>query len=96
MKTNYLPAIIMLCAGFVDCLMAIKNHLSLKDFTIELLIVLVVFYVAGVIAKTVLDHAFPVEESEENPDDAEEDKNADEEAAESQETVEEQAAEKLE
>lgn len=86
MKTNYLPAIIMLCAGFVDCLMAIKNHLSLQEFTIELLAVLVIFYVVGIIIKIVLDRSFQVMEEEENPDDANE----------AQETDEEKAAEELE
>lgn len=86
MKTNYLPAIIMLCAGFVDCLMAIKNHLSLQEFTIELLSVLVIFYVVGIIIKIVLDRSFQVMEEEENPDDGNE----------AQETDEEKAAEELE
>lgn len=79
MKTNYVPAIIMLCAGFVDCLMAIKSHLGLRDFITELLAVLVIFYILGLIIKFVLDLSFnrkkeqaeteePTEESLENID----------------------------
>lgn len=58
MKTNYLPALIMLCAGFVDCLLAIRNHLGLRNFIIELLAVLVIFYVIGIVIKFVLDKNF--------------------------------------
>lgn len=58
MKTNHLPALIMLCAGLVDCILAIRNRLSLRDFTIELLAVLVIFYVIGIGVRFVLDKSF--------------------------------------
>ena len=33
MKTNGVPAIIMLAAGFIDCVIAILTHMSLWNFT---------------------------------------------------------------
>ena len=47
MKTNGVPAIIMLAAGFIDCVIAILTHMSLWNFTRQLLLVLVLFYVIG-------------------------------------------------
>ena len=32
MKTNGVPAIIMLAAGFIDCVIAILTHMSLLEF----------------------------------------------------------------
>ena len=50
MKTNYIPAIIMLSAGAVNSIIGIMNHQELKEFTIQLLIVLIVFYIIGICA----------------------------------------------
>ena len=47
MKTNGVPAIIMLAAGFIDCVIAILTHMSLWNFTRQLLLVLVLFYERG-------------------------------------------------
>lgn len=55
MKTNYIPAVVMLLAGAVYCLFGIRAGISLMDFTVQLLIVLFVFYVLGGIIKIVLD-----------------------------------------
>lgn len=40
MKTNGVPAIIMLAAGFIDCVIAILTHMSLWNFTRQLLLLL--------------------------------------------------------
>lgn len=58
MKTNGIPAIIMLTAGFVDCVIAIYTHASLWNFTRQLLLVLIIFYVIGCVAKVILDRNF--------------------------------------
>ena len=55
MKTNYVPAIVMLLAGAVYCLCGLMSETSLLDFTVQLLIVLLVFYVLGGIIRIVLD-----------------------------------------
>lgn len=55
MKTNYIPAIVMLLAGAVYCLFGLKAQTPLLDFTVQLLIVLLVFYILGGIVRMVLD-----------------------------------------
>jgi hypothetical protein len=74
MKTKSLPAIIMLVAGFIDCIFAILQHQSLMEFTRQLLLVLVIFYILGCAVQLVLDINFkPMEEidgQEETGDDA--------------------------
>ena len=55
MRTNYVPAIVMLLAGAVYCLIGLMSGTPLLDFTVQLLIVLLVFYVLGGIIRMVLD-----------------------------------------
>ena len=55
MKTNGIPAIVMLLAGFVDCLTAIRTHMTLGNFTRQLFLVLLIFYVIGCTVKLILD-----------------------------------------
>ena len=43
MKTKPIPAIVMLSAGFVTCIIAIYTHMELMAFTKSLLLVLIVF-----------------------------------------------------
>jgi flagellar biosynthesis/type III secretory pathway M-ring protein FliF/YscJ len=57
MKTNHIPAIVMLSAGFIVCICNIHKSVSLFEFTRQLLIVLVVFLVIGFVVKVVLDRA---------------------------------------
>lgn len=87
MKTNDLPAVIMLTAGAIDCVLSICAHVSLFDFTKQLLLVLVIFYVLGCIVKWILDINFPQmdenseaedQESEDNEAETEEASNVDE------------------
>lgn len=61
MKTNYVPAIIMLIAGLIDSVMSIYYRLNLYDFTKRLLLVLVIFYILGIVVKIILDINFPKE-----------------------------------
>lgn len=71
MKTNYVPAIVMLLAGAVYCLFAIKNDVPLMDFMVQLLIVLMVFFVLGAIVRLLLDHVMNdmADKAEENETD---------------------------
>ena len=55
MKTNYVPAVVMLLAGAVYCLFGLMSGIPLFEFTVQLLIVLLVFYVLGGIIRMVLD-----------------------------------------
>lgn len=68
MKTKPIPAIVMLIAGFVTCIMSIRYHLELKVFTKTLLLVLIVFYLLGIVIKIILDKNFPEMKEEQEED----------------------------
>lgn len=72
MKTNGIPAIVMLSAGFVDCVLAIYTHMSLWNFTRQLLFVLILFYIIGCVVKVILDRNFKDMEQEETTEDGQE------------------------
>ena len=56
MKTKEIPAIIMLIAGGVYCLLGIYNQIPLMDFCVQLLMILLGFWMLGGIVRMVLDH----------------------------------------
>lgn len=47
MKTKPIPAIVMLTAGFITCIVAIFQKMELLAFTKTLLLVLIIFYLLG-------------------------------------------------
>lgn len=55
MKTKEIPAIVMLLAGGVYCLLGIYYQIPLMDFSVQLLIVLLVFWMFGGIVRMFLD-----------------------------------------
>lgn len=74
MQRKEIPAIIMLSAGLIDCVVSIYNHYSLLQFTEQLLIVLILFYLLGLFVKLMIDIYFPVQTDEQTEEDsAEED-----------------------
>ena len=89
MKTNGVPAIIMLAAGFIDCVIAILTHMSLWNFTRQLLLVLVLFYVIGCVVKMIIDRNFKDMEDDQNGESSEEQENT-EQAKDAQEQSQEQ------
>ena len=64
MKTKQVPAIIMLVAGFITCIISIVQHMEFGDFVKTLFIVLICFYILGGIVKIILDKNFAPEEKE--------------------------------
>ncbi len=62
MKTNYVPAIVMLLAGLIDCIIAIQNHMLFQEFLIQLIIVLIVFLIIGQVIRMILNHYVIIEE----------------------------------
>lgn len=58
MKTKAVPAIIMLIAGFVTCVVAISQQLGFGVFVRTELLVLVIFYLFGCIVRLFLDRCF--------------------------------------
>lgn len=89
MKANYIPAMVMLSAGLIDCILGFSQGLSPLDFTVELLIVLIVFYLIGVVIKWFYMANFKEEEPEE--EESENTEGSDEEASEG-DAVEEESA----
>ena len=47
MKVKFVPIIMMLSVGLIDCILGIYYRLGMYKFLIQLLIVLVIFYVIG-------------------------------------------------
>jgi flagellar biosynthesis/type III secretory pathway M-ring protein FliF/YscJ len=79
MKTNTIPAIIMLAAGCVASVTGIMSGLDTADFLKTLLIVLVVFYIIGCIVKLVLDMILKTKDpaaEQKQPDEADNDTEA--------------------
>lgn len=68
MKTNSVPAIVMLLAGFIACIAGIRAHMDTAGFMCMLLIVLIVFYLLGCIIKMILDKYFAETQKEETTD----------------------------
>ena len=92
MKTKDIPALVMLLAGGVYCLIGIRYQIPLMDFLVQLLIILLVFWIIGGIVRMVLDRFMgEIEEqaSEEESEEAEE-KDAEGENEESEESSEEE------
>ena len=78
MKTKQIPAVIMLLAGFVTCIVAIFQGIEVGRFLKILLLVLIGFYVSGCVIKVILDRNFKemedTETKEEEPEEQEETK----------------------
>lgn len=54
MQKRYIPAVIMLSAGAVTCIMSIVKNMDVYYSLKILLVVLVLFYILGLIAKAVI------------------------------------------
>ena len=68
MKTKGIPAVVMLLAGFVTCII---GHMETDVFIKTLLAVLIIFYLLGCIVKLVLDKNFKeMDEPEENQEES--------------------------
>lgn len=92
MKTKDIPAIVMLLAGGVYCLIGIRYQIPLMDFLVQLLIILMIFWIIGGIVRMFLDKFMgEIEDKSKSEEDEEtEETDADEENAESEEEIVEQ------
>lgn len=97
MKTKGIPAIVMLAAGGVYCLLGILYQIPLMEFMVQLLIVLLVFWILGGIVRILLDKFMgeiedkaKTEEEEAEENDAEEESEESEATSEQQEDLEEE------
>ena len=89
MKTNYVPAIVMLTAGFINCLISIGQGMTLFEFIRQLLIVLVVFYFLGIIIRILFDKGLKVLEDKDMENESSEEEEASPEETESDDAKEE-------
>ena len=64
MKTKHIPALVTLLAGAVAALLMWLWKVDFFTFTRNLLIVLVIFYILGIVIKVILDHNFKDMEEE--------------------------------
>ena len=86
MKTKEIPAIVMLFAGGVYCLLGIFCQIPLMDFSVQLLIVLLVFWIMGGVIRMVLDHFIgEIEDKAKEDEEEAEEKDAEDEGAENDE-----------
>ena len=58
MRTKAIPAVVMMIAGFVTCVLSFNQRVPTGDFLKDLLIVLILFYILGIIIKSILDFVF--------------------------------------
>ena len=71
MKRNYIPAFIMLLAGFITCISGLYYQYSTVRLLITLFIVLVCFFILGCFVKSLVCHFIP-EKTEEEAEEIEE------------------------
>lgn len=64
MKTKSIPAILMLLAGAIACVLGFIYHYETTQFFTMVLTVLIVFYALGCIVKIIINKNFPVGEAE--------------------------------
>lgn len=85
MKRNYIPAFIMLLAGFITCILGLYYRYSTVRLLLTLFIVLVCFYILGCFVKSLVCHFIPekTEEEEKAPETEEGSEGEEEKAAES-------------
>lgn len=82
MKTKQVPAIVMLVAGFITCIVSIFQGLEADKFLKILLIVLVSFYILGGVIKIILEQSFIEANKKEASEETEEDAKDNEQEAE--------------
>ena len=56
-RTRYIPSIISLAAGFVACLVTMINTYDTLEILIIVLSTLIVFYIVGTIARSIINKA---------------------------------------
>lgn len=95
MKTKGVPAMVMLTAGGVYCLLGILYQIPLMDFMVQLLIVLLIFWILGGIVRLLLDRFMgEIEDKAKDEEEAEEkDAEGDSEETEDSEQEEEESEE---
>ena len=84
MKTKQVPIIITLIAGLAICIIGFLTRMETKQFVKTWVIVLIIFYILGCVAKLLLDKNFKEEPEEATEEAAEEEGGENAEEAEGQ------------
>lgn len=58
MNTKPIPALLALFAGFVTCIMSFVQHVDIVVFAKRFVVVCVIFYIIGLIARILIDINF--------------------------------------
>lgn len=90
MNTKLVPTILALVAGFITCIMSFVQHVDTVIFAKRFVIVCVIFFVIGMVAKILIDINFKSMAVEETEEVSEEDGDEEEEEPEDIETAEEE------
>lgn len=67
MNRGYLPAVVTYLAAFITCLSCVLNHREVNESLVLILVVMVVFFIIGTIAKEIIDYTLSktIEDEEE-------------------------------
>ena len=65
MKKRFIPAIITLTAGLIDCLLTVGRGMTNVEFVRQLLIVLVIFFILGLLVRFLVEKGLQVLEDKE-------------------------------
>jgi len=88
MRERYIPALIMLIAGAITCILDIYRKADLLPSLKRLLLVLIIFYIIGLIAKEIIMYTLLSMQKTDKPDtDIEAVDNSDKEAKDSNEVI---------
>lgn len=74
MRDRFIPAVIMLIAGMVTSIINILNHVKLNTGLQRLLLVMIIFYIIGLIAKAIIMRASNLKPAQEETVEGEIDK----------------------
>lgn len=72
MKAKVLPALIMLVAGALICIIDIINKVGISTSLARLLVVMVAFYIIGLIARAIINKVILVKADETQEDETQE------------------------
>ena len=65
MKKSFIPAIITLTAGLIDCLLTVGRGMTNVEFVRQLLIVLVIFFILGLLVRFLVEKGLQLLEDKE-------------------------------
>lgn len=65
MKKRFIPALITLTAGLIDCLLTVGRGMTNVEFVRQLLIVLVIFFILGLLVRFLVEKGLQLLEDKE-------------------------------